>query len=354
MYRRLFLVTCLCVTSLQAERKNIMPDFDDGVVSFYLDNDIFAGSDENYTNGGRIAWISGRHRRLVDISPIQRYLDKFTGSENSHGFMQDIWGFKNLEDVSYQYGMALTQQMFTPESLDAIPPPGQRPYAGWLGLGFSLHLSGERAINSVEFTVGTVGPHSYAEATQDFIHDLREIDKFNGWDRQIPNEITLNMNFSHKRRYRYLNGDELNDIPVMMDGFTNFATSLGNHRTDLSIGWHTHIGLNIPVNFSDPRLSPTANSVCWCSEGQSTDWSAYFIAGVRGSVVLHDITLDGPVFRDFDTGVKREPFVGEVYGGVGVRYKNMEFSYIQTLRTKEFKEQRDHQNFGSFVVRLHY
>jgi len=37
----------------------LLPDRGDAHLSFYLDNDLFAGTDENYTNGARLAWISG-------------------------------------------------------------------------------------------------------------------------------------------------------------------------------------------------------------------------------------------------------------------------------------------------------
>ena len=41
------------------EALGLLPDRGTAHLSFYLDNDLFAGTDENYTNGIRIAWISG-------------------------------------------------------------------------------------------------------------------------------------------------------------------------------------------------------------------------------------------------------------------------------------------------------
>ena len=143
----------------------------------------------------------------------------------------------------------------------------------------------------MELTFGTVGPHAYAEETQDFVHDLRGIPKFNGWDNQIPNEFTFNINFNQKRRYTYLEPGELKHLPLSLNGFTDLGVSLGNFKTSVDVGWHFQFGYNVPVDFSDPRLTATSNSISWDPGPEKSDFSAYLIAGVRGSAVLHDITL---------------------------------------------------------------
>jgi len=71
------------IATSNAERESYLPDFDDGVISFYLDNDIFRGTDEGYTSGGRLAWISGNRDNLDKVSPIQRSLNKVSGAEES-------------------------------------------------------------------------------------------------------------------------------------------------------------------------------------------------------------------------------------------------------------------------------
>jgi len=46
---------------------------EDGYLTFYLDNDLFGGTDENYTNGARLSWISGS-RKIRDIPTVQKFL----------------------------------------------------------------------------------------------------------------------------------------------------------------------------------------------------------------------------------------------------------------------------------------
>lgn len=52
-------VMLTAVETMAMGRLGLLPDRGDAHLSFYLDNDQFAGTDENYTNGVRIAWISG-------------------------------------------------------------------------------------------------------------------------------------------------------------------------------------------------------------------------------------------------------------------------------------------------------
>jgi len=354
MFRALIFALLLSPLYGESARKSFLPDFDDGTISFYFDNDIFSGTDRDYTNGWRLAWISGERQNLRDIAPIQRYLDYLSGSNNSTGILKNLWGFDDVSNLKYQYGMAVTQHMFTPESEDPIPPVGERPYAGWLGLGFSLHVSNEERIHSVEFTVGTIGPDSFAEETQNSVHDFRDIERFEGWDTQIPNEFTFNIDLNTKRRFTYLEPYDLPMLPLSFNGFTEVGSSLGTYRTDVRFGWHMQIGYNVPVDFSDPRLSPTANAISWNDDTIPTNFSAYLILGAKVTAVFHDATLDGPSFRDFDTGIESEKFVGEYFYGFGIHYKDVEFSYVQTIRSKEYTTQSNHQEFGSLAFRIRY
>jgi hypothetical protein len=108
----------------------------------------------------------------------------------------------------------------------------------------------------------------------------------------------------------------------------------------------------LPVDFSDPRLQVSAYShqPFKTRRRQESYWSLYGLAGVRGAAVAHDITLDGPVFENFDTGVTREPLVGDLYAGFGIRYRRIVFSYVHTFRSPEFREQNNGQDFGSLAL----
>ncbi|BDS07290.1 membrane protein [Oceaniferula spumae] len=326
-----------------------------GYLTFFLDNDLFGGTDENYTNGVRISWIT-EGKPAIDIPFMQDNLHRFSGGSDSLAWMRKLWGFRHPGQIEYSYGFALSQLMFTPSTREAlVPPEGERPYAGWAGLGFSLHARDAHAQNSVEIAIGVVGPSSYAQDTQDYIHELRDFEKFQGWDSQIPNEITFNLYFNQRRRIETLDKVEFLPFGMRVDGFTETGYSLGNFRTDAHVGFLVRAGWNLPVEFADPRLTPTAHSQrLYSGAGNTSKWSLYGLLGAQASGIIHDITLDGPVFRNYDTNVDREPLVGELYAGFGVRYSDLEFSYVHTFRTKTFETQEDSQSFGSLAIRLRF
>lgn len=327
-----------------------------GYLTFFLDNDLFAGDDSNYTNGARLSYIT-EGKPAINIPFMQENLRLFSGAKDSVGWMQKIWGFRQPSEIEYHYGFALTQLMFTPETREAlVPPPGERPYAGWLGVGFSLHAHDKYVLNSVEITLGTVGPHALGQESQDLIHDIRNLKKFKGWDSQIPNEPTLNIFFNQKRRWDLLEEAEL-PFDLEIDGFHETGYAVGNLLTDIHVGGVIRIGWNLPVEFSDPRLTQTAHTQRLYLGGEEEnehDWSGYALFGARGAAIFHDITLDGPVFRNYDTGVSKERFVGEIYAGFGVRYRDWECGYVHTYRTKQYKSQADPQWFGTVTIRKRF
>lgn len=327
-------------------------DFGPGYLTFYQDNDLFGNRDQDYTNGTRLAWISGA-RKMKDIGAIQRALRPFTGDEDSIAAFQRITGFDDPEKIQYNYGFSLTQLMFTPEDfLSTTQPEGERRYAGWAGLGFSLHTKDDKLLNSVEFILGVTGKYSFAEETQDFIHDIRDIEKFRGWDEQIPSEVTVDMSFVQKRRLRLGAITET----ISMDGYTEWGSRLGTFRTTAHVGGMVRIGFHLPADFSDPRLSENAyvNKYFTGDEEESSPWSLFLLSGVKATAILHDATLDGPLFHDFSTGNTREPLVGEVYVGIGWRVRSVELSYAHTWRTEEYKEQAGDSNFGTVSIRLQF
>lgn len=64
---------CMCaallpVASLQAGTQQMEAPQEGPVISFHLENDMFVGDDDNYTNGVRFAWMSGTTSRSQTFS----------------------------------------------------------------------------------------------------------------------------------------------------------------------------------------------------------------------------------------------------------------------------------------------
>jgi len=334
-----------------AQESSYLPNYGVDYLTFYLDNDIFSGSDKDYTNGARISWISG-NRPIAELKRVQQFLRWLSGDGKDMDTFRRITGYEDASQVSYNYGFSLTQLMFTPSNFETYDPLlTERPYAGVLLLGVSLHAKDKNVLNSVSLSGGIVGPHAYGEETQDFIHGLKEVEKFNGWDNQVPDEVIATLFVSQKRRLSLL---EYESGIFAIDGFTETAVGIGNYRTEGQIGSVVRIGFNLPIEYSDPRLSPYAYShkLFQNDRVENSFWSLYSMFGVKGYAVGFDATLDGPMFRGgFVSDVEREPFVGEVFAGFGVRLSDWELSYAHTFRTKEYESQGATFSFGSVAIR---
>ncbi|MCH2189817.1 MAG: lipid A deacylase LpxR family protein [Gammaproteobacteria bacterium] len=334
----------LCLTDSSAQQE--IPDWQ---ILLQLDNDLFAEADRDYTSGVRIGFLQeipastyqakGMVRRLEDrASPLTNRLKSFRISDSSK--------------LRFARGFGLTQLMCTPDNPRAlVAPEGQRPYAGWLGLEYSLHVKDRNYANSLTFTLGSTGDGSLAEEAQNWVHRyISNSPLFQGWDSQVPSETTVNIHFDHKQRFRGLLSESLGDIEF--DGYYETGISLGNFRTDAYLGGLARVGIRLPSNFSTPRVRLGSFGQELFSDSQSDErkLSTFLFAGLRGVAVAHDITLDGPIFREFDGAVRSKSIVGEALYGLGFRYRKLDLVFSQTLRSKEFEGQDKSQKFGSVML----
>jgi len=151
-------------------------DFDHGpVFSSLEENDLLVKTDRHYTQGIKLSYV-GADGRVPD------WLETL-----SEGFCP--LGFEKRTD---RWGLAVGQNIFTPSDI-TIPElqPDDRPYAGWLYLGFIWQRRGYTAewlptLESFELQLGIIGPESLAEQSQtwntafldgDLFHDSHSVDK---------------------------------------------------------------------------------------------------------------------------------------------------------------------------------
>lgn len=318
------------------------------------DNDMLTGTDDGYTNGARIAFAREIPANSEEHYFLENTLRRLSGASGRTWL--DELRFPATEEVRFQYGFGLTQLMFTPEDPNAAtPPPGERPYAGWLGLEFSLQASSGDSASTATLSLGTTGDLSYAGDIQKWIHQkVSDSPVFSGWETQAPGEPTLNLHFDHKQRLRFL--DTARNWPIEVDGFYEWGGALGNFRTAAYLGGFLRVGHNLPASHATPRvqLGSFTETIFAANDESAKKLSLYGFAGIRGYGVLQDISLDGPVFRDWDESVDSEPWVGEFSFGLGARWNQVELSLAHTVRSDEFEGQRNRSRHGSIMLRLGY
>lgn len=354
MNSRLRLRTHLALTALLALAggSNVQASYAPWRLIGQWDNDLLTGTDDGYTNGARIAFA----RELSADSEAHYFLEntlrRLTGADGGSSF--DDFRFPEAKANRFQYGVGLTQLMFTPEDTEPLTPAhGERPYAGWLGLEFSLQASGGDSASTATLSVGTTGRLSYAEDIQKWIHqNVSDSPLFQGWDSQAPGELTVNLHLDHKQRLTFL--DRTKSWPVEIDGFYEWGGALGNFRTNAYLGTLLRAGHNLPASNATPRvqLGSFTETIFDDDRSANNNFSIYGFAGTRGYAVLHDISLDGPVFRDWDESVDSEPWVGELSFGLAARWRSIEVSLSHTVRSDEFDHQRNRSRYGSVMLRV--
>lgn len=243
--------------------------------SLRIDNDILAGTDTDYTSG-------------VEFRVTE-----------------DTWSF------------GMTHHIYTPtDEWSVTPLHGERPYASFMELDYSLRYRAGDSVTSVGLALGVTGEWAGGESIQGAAHRQFNGKNFQGWDSQLPNEVTLGLVIDHTTHH---------ELSEYVDLITSVGGMVGTRRT----------ALDSSVTLKMGKLDGTR---------------AYVFSGVGGSLVLHDITLDGSLTQEWSHSVHSELFVGEFTFGLGVGLGDFELILSRTIRTKEFTTQRNNHTFDSIQL----
>ena len=312
-----------------------------GTFSLYFENDLFANTDQGYTNGIKLSWISpdltgyAESGKLPDWSlPYVRWLPFI----NEPGFQRNV-------------ALCMGQNIYTPEDIsreDLIED--DRPYAGWAYMGIAFHSKNERRLDTMEFQLGIVGPASGAEQAQKLVHSKIDDQRPNGWDNQLKNEPGLAI--IYERKLRVLQGGA-REAPGF-DAIAHIGGALGNVYTYANAGMEARAGWNIPPDFGDSIIRPGGDTNAPASARDPRlsgkhGYSLYVFSAVSGRAVLRDIFLDGNTFTASHS-VDKKYFVADLCVGVSLLFYRFKLSYARVFRTKEFDGQKYNPSFGSITL----
>ncbi|HBP18948.1 MAG TPA: hypothetical protein DEA08_14320 [Planctomycetes bacterium] len=276
----------------------------DGVTATW-ENDLFGGLDRHYTNGVELSLFGD-----VPAGELGFFLGERGG----------------------RWRLTLGQRIYTPEDLDAPDLlTGDRPYGGWLWLGFSLRRWGADAkwTDRVGVELGLLGPESGAQVVHETVHsDLTGSSPPRGWEHQLETEVGLRFTYELavtlvRREFGVL-GYEITP---------RLAASFGNVQTFAGLGADLRVG----------RLPPLSPDV---------DEFALFLAlGGEGRLVLHDVFLDGSLLHTGGHRVTARRVVFDLRAGLTLQLPcGLVLAYTHTLRSVEFAGQGGVDQFGSFSV----
>lgn len=337
-----------------------------------LENDLFAGTDQNYTNGVALTLIShdmsGPMRPECLPAPV--WLHARLIELVNPGFWNDAGDVPGTQNVVIRVG----QSIYTPEDLsrtDLISD--DRPYAGLLYTGLAWNRrkhrpgSNSEMLDTREITLGVIGPWSLAEQSQNLIHDAVGEDRFLGWDNQLHNEPAFQL--AMDRKYRGYRGSGAIVPGLSADSIRTLGLRVGNIETSATVGIEGRIGWNLPNDFGSYPLRPGAENrppsaaALRGEPGASTSIGvrprpgAHLFAILEAKAVGYDFSLDGNLFRS-GPSVTRTPWVAQAAIGISahaiVAGRGVRLALMRVFRTREFEQQVANQAYGSIAMSIDF
>ncbi len=340
MYR-LIIILSLLLPSLGTAAKS--PE-DSWTFNLYFENDLFAESDQNYTNGVRLSWISPDLTDYIEDPALPAWLRSIN--------KRLTFFHPSTEGLQRNLVFSIGQTIYTPEDIDATETvKDDRPYAGWLFARFAYHSKSELQLDTIEINIGVVGPASLGENSQDFIHDLRGFDKFQGWDNQLDNELGLQLVYEHKQKY-------INNTPhdgsFGVDFIGHAGGAIGNVGSYINIGGELRWGWLIPNDFGSSAIRPGGDN---SAPGSSWDprinapgkIGLHFFVTFDVRVIANSLFLEGNTFEDSHS-VNVKHLVGDTAVGLSTVFKGVKISFARVFRSKEFEHQDGSHSYGSFSL----
>lgn len=315
---------------VRAEEAPVRSTDSGGILTFALENDLFVGHDDGYTNGVRTSYVSPE-------ADIPLWIENLAG----------LVPFFPPEGHT-RWTMALGQSMFAPDNLTIkAPQPADRPYAGWLYGTVGLIADRDTTLDNLQLTIGMVGPASAAAETQRIVHRIIHSPTPQGWGNQLQNEPGIVLSYEHKWR----NMIELSPFGLGVDFTPSVGGSVGNIYTHAAVSAMLRIGYDLPSDYGPPVIRPNLPGSDFFIPSRTFGW--YLFTGIEGRAVARNIFLDGNSFRD-SPSVDKKIFVGGLQAGVAMTYHNTRLAYTHVFRTREFFGQSTGDQFGALTLSVRF
>ena len=232
----------------------------------------------------------------------------------------------------------LGQRIYNPYSPDVPDAAAQdRPFTAYLFGGASLNwfYVSESAIK-LNAQIGTIGPHALGRQIQTGFHKLLGIQKVDGWQNQLNNELGVNLSLDYKKLI-FRNANEWFDMSI------NPSVWVGNTFTGASFGPLFRIG--VLDNYYQSVLTNSRVS----KEIDKEKHEFFLLIKPTFQYIGWDATIEGGYFTK-DKG----PVTFGIYHTVFVQQLGLEFSskrwsasYIAYIKSREVRSAATNDQYGS-------
>ena len=299
-------------------------------ITLNSENDMYGGgTDRNYTNGARATYFD----MGADVPELFHWIDRAVPT----------FSINETTSVSYSIG----HNLYTPSDITvAANQPNDRPWAAFLYGAAGLTSITKNHIDSLEATIGVVGPAALGEQVQKFVHsNISNSDTPRGWRHQLKNEPALMLSWERSFPERY----SLETFGWRSSAVPYIGATVGNVYTYASAGASFNIS-PYGAGFQDApvRVRPAMPGTgAFVIPDNTFSW--YIFGGVEGRAVARNIFLDGNTFTD-SHDVDKKHFVADANVGLALTYGKTRLSYALIYRTKEFDDQDSGDVFGTITL----
>ncbi|MBX2885594.1 MAG: lipid A deacylase LpxR family protein [Granulosicoccus sp.] len=303
-------------------------------VTFRLENDIFTGSDNQYTNGVAITWSS---------KPLDSY------EQNSH---RRRWGelFKFLPGFSTDAErrflvLSLIHEMNTPSDITMIDPPlGEQPYSGILMLSNTVYSNLKTWSQAWNLRVGVVGPVTRSGDLQTAVHTVIDSDQPQGWETQLQNELILNIGYiAGKTMAR-----RINPASFSWRALTLGSLEFGNYTTSIGGNFMVEFGQFSPRTLSNSSIGSSLPSIIGVGSSPTQQFEVAAYIGVGAYALAHYMPLDGTVFRS-SRSADYSPFVTTASLGITARYEKLIVSLSANIGSTPLNKEDPNIDYGGLT-----
>lgn len=238
--------------------------------SITLDNDVFVGKDNGYTNGLYISLYNMDYRLAPNIL-VKPLL-----------WSMPVWPINYTIKVN-----SLGQTLVTAEDItQKNPSEDSIPYSGLLKYTNSYIAVGPNFSDWVSTSIGIVGPAAKGEQTQNDFHKVIGARKAQGWDTQLKNEIVFNISRGHLYRVLAIGSDTI-------DLLVSSQISLGTIITDIKASATFRLGRNLSNSFASMSM---VNSKLSTPIAFNNSW--FFYGSWSSNYIYNQVSTDGNTFRN--------------------------------------------------------
>lgn len=291
-----------------------------------FENDIFAGTDNHYTNGLRAEYTGAPGEIPALVEPLRDAIAPLYGADAE---WRSVWG--------------LSSGMYTPKGIgQSRPALRERPYAGWLYGYYGLAAARAGALDLLRVDIGVIGPPSLAEDAQKTLHRWIDSPIPQGWNTQIGTRPTAALSYQHVERFRYQ--EDAVYGPFRAEFLPHVRGVVGNIDTYAAAGFTIRASLNSSDDYGPAtRLrGMSGGGVVTPEDGPGLS----VFAGAEGRAYAHNGLIDGPVFGH-GRAAETENLTGHVMFGAALSYGPAELSYTHVVQAKEYKAQEETNPWGS-------